>query len=110
MNTIQRMVIDVLSLGSQPAANILRALKVRGWKHPLEDLYVELVAMEATELARVEAICKMGQRTGSVWALGRNVPRYEPENTSVEDVLYHFGRPSDRNTPLRPGVFIHRSL
>jgi hypothetical protein len=111
MNSAQSMVIDALQLGAKRAVEIHGAMALRGWKHPIEDLYVELVALEAREHVRVEGIYDgAGNRLAGAWALGRKgVPEPEPGRRIVNDMLDALSRPSNPDgTPS--GVLIHRCL
>jgi len=116
MNSTQRLIVDVLSFGKRGAGDILAALRLKGFKASIDELYVDLVAMEGAGLARIEGVFVKGRRVATEWALGRQlapqVPAFTPERTEraqrqVDELLLTFARPTEEPAP---GVLIHRCL
>lgn len=102
MNRIQLMVMEALQLGPLPATTIHGALALRGFKAPIEELYVELVSLEATQRVRVEGVYDgAGQRLGGVWALGHKKDLREPVAPEPVDVLRMLAQPW-------PNATVHR--
>jgi hypothetical protein len=108
MNSVRQAIVDTLSSGTKSAVDVHAALRLLGFKGELEDVYVELVAMEGREQARLEP-----ERGSYVWALGRKLTPVLPEFRSLSErkaeLLEMLGRPfADTTQPPPPGVRIHR--
>ena len=111
MNSTRQAILDTLKAGDRYAVDLHGALRLGGFKGGIEDVYVELVAMEAIEQVRATPLAVDGRNT-YVWGLGRalvpRAPAFEPTTRMVDDLLRVLGTPTDLTSPPPAGVTVHR--